>query len=140
MEALQEIGKKPLNWAEFQKTMQRDKETPDAFWVRLLEAGTTFAHLDIGCLKDKNILAAAFVNQSASDIWRHFHKIVSNWSTLDILELRRIANFVFDQRERLVEEERERKEVECEREKEKRRRAAHGSQKLASLSVGVGPC
>lgn len=122
MEALQEIGKKPLNWTEFQKTMQRDKETPDAFWVRLLEAGTTFAHLDIGCQKDQSILAAAFVNQSASDIRGHFHKIVSNWSTLDISELRRIANFVFDQRERLAEEERERKEAEREREKEKRRR------------------
>lgn len=63
MEAFQKIGRKPLNWSEFQRTTQRDKETPDAFWVHLLEAGVAFAHLDLNCQKDQKILATAFVDQ-----------------------------------------------------------------------------
>lgn len=89
-------------------TTQREKETPDAFWVCLLEA-------DLNCPKDQRILASAFVDQSAGDIRGHFHRIVSNWSTLRISELRRIVKFVYDQREKLREEEKE-------REKERRRR------------------
>ncbi|ETE55905.1 hypothetical protein L345_18386, partial [Ophiophagus hannah] len=109
LEALEEIGKKPLNWSEFQRTTQRETENPDAFWVRLSEAAVTFAHLDLSCQKDKKILASAFVNQSAGDIRDHFHQIVSNWSSLEISELRRIANFVYDQREKLKEKEKVRK-------------------------------
>lgn len=36
---------------------------------------------------------------------------MSNWSSLKILELRRIANFVYDQRVKLKEEDRKRKEA-----------------------------
>lgn len=90
---------------EFQHTVQREGETPDAFWVRLLEVEVAFAHLDVNNPKDQRILALAFVHQSAIDIRNHFHRIVSNWSSLEISELPRIANFVFDQRERLREEE-----------------------------------
>lgn len=118
IEALGEVG--PLNWPEFQCTMQRENETPDAFWVCLLEVGFALVYLDANNPKVQRILASAFVDQSASDIQDYFHKIMSNWSSLEISELRRIANFMFDQRDRLREEEKERK-AEREREKERRR-------------------
>lgn len=53
LEALQEIGQKPLNWSEFQHTVQWEGETPDAFWVHLLEVGIAYAHLDISNPKDQ---------------------------------------------------------------------------------------
>lgn len=43
-------------------------------------------------------ILASFIEQSASDMRGHFHRIVSNWSTMEISELHRIANFVFNQR------------------------------------------
>lgn len=75
LEALQEIGKKPLNWSEFQRTTQREIETPDAFWVHLLEAGVAYAHLDLDSPKDKRLLVSDFIVQSTSNIRGHFHTL-----------------------------------------------------------------
>lgn len=122
LEALNEIGQNLLNGPEFQHTVQRESEMPDAFWVHLLEVGVDFAYLDVNNPKDKQILASAFIDQLANDIWDHFHQIVSNWSSLEISELCRITKFVFDQRERLREEEKEKKEAEKERERDRKRR------------------
>lgn len=57
LEALGEIGRKPLNWPEFQHTVQREGETTDVFWFHLLEVGIALAHLDASNLKDQQILA-----------------------------------------------------------------------------------
>lgn len=79
-----------------------------AFWVCFLEAEVAYAHLDLDCPKDQRILTSTFVDQSSNDIRQHFHSIVSNWFTLEILELHSIAKFIFDQREKLKDEEKER--------------------------------
>lgn len=123
-----------MNWSEFHRTTQREKETPDAFWICLLEAGVTFPHLDLNCPKDQRILASVFVDHSAGDIREHFHQIVSKWSTLEILELCRIVNFTYDQTEKFKEEE-ERKEQEKERDRERRRKAEKKEELQAFAAV-----
>ncbi|ETE62788.1 hypothetical protein L345_11454, partial [Ophiophagus hannah] len=108
--------------ANSEETTPREKENPDAYWVHLSEAAITYAHLDLGCPKNQRIPASTFVDQSADDICNHFHQIISNWSTLEISELHRIANFVYNQREKIKEKEQERKEMEKERERDRKRR------------------
>lgn len=83
----------------------------DTFWLCLLESGVVYAHLDMQNPKDQQILASAFVDQSANDIRSHFHRIVSNWSYMEISELHRIAKFVYDQRGKLKEKDRDTKEA-----------------------------
>lgn len=97
--------------------IQREEETPDAFWVCLLEAGVLYAHLDINNPKDQWNLASVFIDQSGNDIRSHFQIIIS--MTLEIPELCTIANFMFDQREKLKRRGREKRQKGKEKERGK---------------------
>ncbi|ETE62806.1 hypothetical protein L345_11436, partial [Ophiophagus hannah] len=87
LEALEEIGKKPLNWSEFQRTTQRETENLDAFWVCLSEAAVMFAHLDLSCQKDQKILASTFVDQSAATFVGPFREVCLHTTSIDFYQL-----------------------------------------------------
>ncbi|KAM7164670.1 uncharacterized protein RBU57_008417 isoform 3-T6 [Macrochelys suwanniensis] len=110
--ALEETGKKPINWEKFHAITQKSDETPDAFYVRLCDGAQLHAQLNAEDEKDLKAIAAAYVNQSATDIRDYFLKYCPGWSGKSMSEIRGIAMYVYEgRREKVIAKERkERKE------------------------------